>query len=87
MADGGDSGMIDFKKGFISQGEVIDRARREDVMIYAVGLRSVPSQWTLSSDPSPSAPFIVPEDASALSCELIEPPFVVSAGRPGTLEA
>ena len=39
LSDGGDSGMIDFKKGFFSQAEVIDRARREDVMIYAVGLR------------------------------------------------
>ena len=40
LSDGGDSGMIDFKRGFFSQAEVIDRARREDVMIYAVGLRS-----------------------------------------------
>ena len=40
LSDGGDSGMIDFKKGFFSQAEVIDKARREDVMIYAVGLRS-----------------------------------------------
>jgi len=40
LSDGGDSGMTDFKKGFFSQGEVIDKARREDVMIYAVGLRS-----------------------------------------------
>jgi Ca-activated chloride channel homolog len=40
LSDGGDSGMIDFKKGFFSQAEVIDRARREDVMIYAIGMRS-----------------------------------------------
>jgi Ca-activated chloride channel family protein len=40
LSDGGDSGMMNFKQGFLSQGEVIDKARREDVMIYAVGLRS-----------------------------------------------
>jgi Ca-activated chloride channel homolog len=39
LSDGGDSGMINFKQGFFSQAEVIDRARREDVMIYAVGMR------------------------------------------------
>ena len=40
LSDGGDSGMINFKQGFFSQAEVIDRARREDVMIYAIGMRS-----------------------------------------------
>jgi Ca-activated chloride channel family protein len=29
-----------FKPKFISQAEVIDRARREDVMVYAIGMRS-----------------------------------------------
>ena len=40
LSDGGDSGMTSFKQGFFSQADVIDRARREDVMIYAIGLRS-----------------------------------------------
>jgi Ca-activated chloride channel family protein len=39
LSDGADSGpMIGGR--FVSQGEVIDRARRRDVMIYAVGMRS-----------------------------------------------
>src|ERR1044071_2110502 len=39
-SDGKDSGPINFRERYISQAEVIDRARREDVMIYAVGMRS-----------------------------------------------
>ena len=39
LSDGQDSGFI-FGKRFISQVEVIDRARDEEVMIYAIGLRS-----------------------------------------------
>jgi Ca-activated chloride channel family protein len=40
LSDGKDSGPIDFRQPVASQAEVIDRARREDVMIYAVGMRS-----------------------------------------------
>lgn len=40
LSDGKDSGQIDFRRRATSQGEVIDRARRENVMIYAVGMRS-----------------------------------------------
>lgn len=40
LSDGKDSGMIDFRQRVVSQAEVIDRARRENVMIYAVGMRS-----------------------------------------------
>lgn len=40
LSDGKDSGPISFREPFISQAEIIDRARREDVMIYAVGMRS-----------------------------------------------
>lgn len=39
LSDGVDSGP-QMGKRFVSQGEVIDRARREDVMVYAIGLRS-----------------------------------------------
>jgi Ca-activated chloride channel family protein len=40
LSDGKDSGPISFRQRFVSQGEVIDRARDRDVMIYAVGMRS-----------------------------------------------
>jgi VWFA-related protein len=40
LSDGKDSGPIGFKERFVSQGEVIDRARAEDVMIYGIGMRS-----------------------------------------------
>ena len=39
LSDGKDSGPM-FRQRYISQIEVIDRARDEDVMIYAIGLRS-----------------------------------------------
>jgi Ca-activated chloride channel family protein len=42
LSDGKDSGIQSFslRESPTSQAEVIDRARREDVMIYAVGMRS-----------------------------------------------
>jgi Ca-activated chloride channel homolog len=40
LSDGKDSGPIGFRERPGSQAEVIDRARLDDVMIYAVGLRS-----------------------------------------------
>ncbi len=42
LSDGKDSGMFDFSlKGRpVSQAEIIDRARNDAVMIYAVGMRS-----------------------------------------------
>lgn len=40
LSDGKDSGPTPFSRTFASQAEVIDRARDEDVMIYAVGMRS-----------------------------------------------
>jgi len=40
LSDGKDSGPISFRQRPMSQAEVIDRARREDVMIYGVGMRS-----------------------------------------------
>jgi Ca-activated chloride channel homolog len=40
LSDGKDSGPINFRQPVASQAEVIDRARREDVMVYAIGLRS-----------------------------------------------
>ena len=40
LSDGKDSGPLSFRQRPVSQAEVIDRARREDVMIYGVGMRS-----------------------------------------------
>jgi VWFA-related protein len=40
LSDGKDSGPIGFRQRFVSQAEVIDRARDDDVMVYAIGIRS-----------------------------------------------
>ena len=40
LSDGKDSGPIGFRQRFVSQAEVIDRARQHDVMVYAIGMRS-----------------------------------------------
>ena len=40
LSDGKDSGPTSFRERFVSQLEIIERARRENVMLYAVGLRS-----------------------------------------------
>jgi VWFA-related protein len=40
LTDGKDSGPTSFRQRTVSQADVIDRARKEDVMIYAVGMRS-----------------------------------------------
>jgi VWFA-related protein len=40
LSDGKDSGPVGFRPRFVSQAEIIDRARREDVMVYAIGMRS-----------------------------------------------
>src|SRR5262245_24189020 len=40
LSDGKDTGMMDLRHRQVSQADVIDRARKDDVMIYAVGMRS-----------------------------------------------
>ena len=40
LSDGKDSGPMSLTARYVSQVDVIDRARKEDVMIYAVGMRS-----------------------------------------------
>ena len=40
LSDGKDSGPIGFRPKFVSQVEVIDRAREQGVMVYAIGMRS-----------------------------------------------
>ena len=40
LSDGKDSGPTSFKEKFMSPAEIIDRARRDEVMIYAIGMQS-----------------------------------------------
>jgi VWFA-related protein len=40
LSDGKDSGPIDFRQRYVSQVDIIDRARAEGVMIYGIGMRS-----------------------------------------------
>lgn len=40
LSDGKDTGRMEFRREFVSQGEVADRARDDNVMVYAVGMRS-----------------------------------------------
>src|SRR5256885_1747661 len=40
LSDGKDTGPESFRARPVSQAEVIDRARRDDVLIYAIGMRS-----------------------------------------------
>jgi len=40
LSDGKDSGLTSFKDKFITAGDVIDRARRQEVMVYGIGMRS-----------------------------------------------
>jgi Ca-activated chloride channel homolog len=40
LSDGKDSGFTSFKDRFVTQADAIDRARRQDVMVYAIGMRS-----------------------------------------------
>jgi len=51
LSDGKDSGPIDFRQRYVSQGEVIDRARDDDVMIYGIGMRSRPRQRQVGIGP------------------------------------
>jgi Ca-activated chloride channel homolog len=47
LSDGKDSGPISFRERPSSQADVIDRARRDDVMIYGIGMRSRPRNRSL----------------------------------------
>ena len=40
LSDGKDSGLTSFRDRFVTQGDVIEHARRQDVMIYGIGMRS-----------------------------------------------
>jgi Ca-activated chloride channel family protein len=76
LSDGKDSGPIGFNKGFFSQGQIVDRARREDVMIYAIGMRS------RSGRPIP--PAAGPVDLQAMmAAELPDPGLALVAEQTG----
>jgi Ca-activated chloride channel family protein len=47
LSDGKDSGPIGFRSKFVSQVEVIERARDDEVMIYAIGMRSRAARPTM----------------------------------------
>jgi Ca-activated chloride channel family protein len=51
LSDGKDSGPIGFRQRYVSQGEVIDRARDDDVMVYGIGMRSRPRQRQMGIGP------------------------------------
>jgi Ca-activated chloride channel family protein len=51
LSDGKDSGPIGFRQRYVSQVEVIDRARDEDVMVYGIGMRSRPRQRQVGLGP------------------------------------
>jgi VWFA-related protein len=52
LSDGKDTGPLSLRERPASQGDVIDRARRDDVMIYAIGMRSRPAR-TMPPGPGP----------------------------------
>ena len=51
LSDGKDSGPISFRQRYVSQVEVIDRARDDDVMVYGIGMRSRPRQRQVGLGP------------------------------------
>ena len=73
LSDGKDSGPTSFRQRPSSQADVIDRARLEDVMIYAVGLRS------RSNRPPPPE---VWGQAGCRPCSSPTCPILVSRGSP-----
>ncbi len=44
LSDGKDSGPIGFRRRYVSQAEIVDRAREENVMVYGIGMRSRATQ-------------------------------------------
>jgi Ca-activated chloride channel homolog len=53
LSDGQDSGPIGFRMRYVSQAEVIDRARNDAVMVYAIGMRSRSSR-PIMPQPTPN---------------------------------
>ena len=76
LSDGKDSGPFDLRHRTYSQADVIDRARNDDVMIYAIGMRS--------RSRGPLAPGIGPGGLqAALTADLPDPGLAVVAEQTG----
>jgi VWFA-related protein len=76
LSDGKDSGPISFRERYVSQGEVIDRARHDDVMVYGIGMRSRGSR--------PIQPGIGPGGLqAALTADLPDPGLALVAEQTG----
>jgi Ca-activated chloride channel family protein len=76
LSDGKDSGFIGFNQPIVSQAQVIERARDESVMVYAVGLRSRSAR--------PAAPGIGPGGLqAALLADLPDPGLARVAEQTG----
>jgi len=76
LSDGKDSSPLSFRQRPVSQAEVIDRARRENVMIYAIGMRSRNSRT--------SPPTIGPGGLqAALLADMPDPGLALVAGKTG----
>lgn len=76
LSDGKDSGPINFGEPTYSQGEVIDRARLEDVMVYGVGMRS-------RSRPRPPGLVVPGSMQAALMADLPDPGLAMVAEQTG----
>jgi Ca-activated chloride channel family protein len=75
LSDGKDSGPISFRQRFVSQAEVIDRARVEDVMVYGIGMRSRRAR--------PSGPIGPGDLQAALMADLPDPGLALVAEETG----
>ena len=76
LSDGKDSGPLSFRQRYISEGDVIDRARREEVMIYSIGMRSRGSR--------PATPGLGPGGLqAALTADLPDPGLASVAEQTG----
>jgi Ca-activated chloride channel family protein len=75
LSDGKDSGPIGFRQPFVSQAEVIDRSRAEDVMVYGVGMRSRGAR--------PADPFGPGGLQAALIADLPDPGLALVAEQTG----
>jgi Ca-activated chloride channel family protein len=76
LSDGKDSGPINFRERYVSQAEVIDRARLDDVMLYGIGMRSRGSR--------PTQPGIGPGGLqAALMADLPDPGLALVAETTG----
>ena len=75
LSDGKDSGPTGFGQRFVSQAEVIDRARGQDVMVYGIGMRSRRAR--------PSGAIGIGDLQAALMADLPDPGLALVAEQTG----